>query len=65
MTFDEHLDYLKSLPENWWKSGDNVLLVGRTLHYMGVIGTAEQAFDFIEKPRKWQREIDILIEEYK
>ena len=66
---NDDIEYLKEIMQlygnDWWKNADTHLTVGNLLAHMGVIGTAEQAFEFMEKPRKWQHEIDTLIEEYK
>ena len=62
---DEDLLYLKDLRQDWWKSGDTVRTVALVLNKFGVFRDTGQVIDYFQSPRKYQYEIDSLVESLK
>ena len=61
----DDIEYLQNLRHDWWKSEETPLIVGRILADYGILHSPSLAFDFVEKPWKWQRDIDELLKEWK
>jgi len=56
--------YARELLPRWWENEDTTLSVGRILNGQGCFKDTDQAFDYLEKPWKWQADITKFIEEF-
>jgi len=65
MKNEEELEWLKSLPTNWWTNHETVCLVADTFNRYGYFSSKANVISFFRKPWNYQKTINELINELK
>lgn len=60
--WNDDIEYLKRLKENWWKSRDKVLNVAHILDGFRAFQNSSDVIDYFEEPWKWETKIKAVIE---